>query len=147
MDEDIVLKIKEKEALEVLKYIFIIYGIFLFVLGAILEYEETIIQVTFIIVFSIIVDMLNFGEFTVSTKGIKSKDIKFIRYKDIYRTEFKDRTLTIYTRTSKKPYRINFAKNEDYTEIEKAYKYIDAKVKKVEEDIKEHEDFVEKISK
>lgn len=147
MDEDIVLKIKEKEALEVLKYICIIYGLFLFVLGAILQYKETVIQVTFIIVFAIIVDMLNFGEFTVTTKGIKGKNIKFIRYKDIYRTEFKDRTFIIYTITSKKPYMINFAKNEDYTEIEKAYKYIDSRVKKVEEDRKEHEEFVEKISK
>lgn len=147
MDEDIVLKIKEKEVLEVLKYICIIYSVFLFTLSAILQYQETIIQVTFIIVFAIIIDMLNLGEFVVFTKGIKSKAIKFIRYKDIYRTEFRDRTFVIYTRTSKRPYRINFAKNEDYIDIEKAYKYIDSRVKKVQEDKKEHEEFIEKISK
>ncbi len=147
MDEDIVLKIKEKEVLDILKYICIIYGLFLLVLGLILQNGETIIQVTFIIVFAIIVDMINLGEINISNKGIKGKEIKFIRYKDIYRTEFKARTLVMYTRASKKPYRINFAKNEDYAEIEKAYKYIDAKVEKIEEDRKEHEAFIEKISK
>ena len=42
MEEDIILRIKEKEILEVIKIIFIIFGIFLFILGAVLKYEETV---------------------------------------------------------------------------------------------------------
>lgn len=147
MDEDIVLKIKEKEALEIIKYICVLYAMFLFILGAILQFQETIIQVTFMCVFAIIIDMINYGEFIVSEKGIKAKDLGYIRYKEIYRLSLDNRTLTLYTRNHKKPYKVNFAKNEDYAEIEKVYKFIDAKVKRVEEDRKEHEDFVNKISK
>lgn len=147
MDEDIVLKIKEKESLEIIKYICIIYSMFLFILGAILQFQETIIQVTFMCVFAIIIDMINYGEFIVSEKGIKTKDLGFIRYKEIYRLSLDNRMLTLYTRNHKKPYKVNFAKNEDYAEIEKVYKFIDAKVKRVEEDRKEHEEFVNKISK
>ena len=147
MEEDIVLKIKEKEALEVIKYISIIYGTFLFFLGAIIQFEETIIEVAFICVFAIIVDMINYGEFIVSEKGVKSKNIGFIKYREIYRLDLNNRTLTLYTRSEKKPYRINFAKNEDITQIDRIYKFIDSKVKRVEEDIKDHEEFVEKISK
>lgn len=147
MEEDIVLKIKEKEILEVVKYISIIYGLFLFFLGAILQYEETIIEVTFICVFAIIIDMINYGEFIVSEKGDKTRHIGFLKYKEIYRLELENRTLTLYTRNTKKPYKINFAKNEDMSQIDKIYKYIDAKVKRVEEDIKEHEEFVQKILK
>ena len=83
MEEDIVLKIKEKESLEVVKYISIIYALFLFFLGAIMQFEETIIEVTFICVFAIIIDMINYGEFIVSEKGVKSKKIGFIKYKEI----------------------------------------------------------------
>lgn len=147
MDEDIVLKIKEKESLEIIKYICIIYSMFLFILGAILQFQETIIQVTFMCVFAIIIDMINYGEFIVSEKGIRSKHTGFIRYKEIYRLSLDNRTLTVYTRNHEKPYKVNFAKNEDYAEIEKVYKFIDAKVKRVEEDRKEHEEFVNKISK
>lgn len=147
MDEDIVLKIKEKEALEIIKYICVLYAMFLFILGAILQFQETIIQVTFMCVFAIIIDMINYGEFIVSEKGIRSKHTGFIRYKEIYRLSLDNRTLTVYTRNHEKPYKVNFAKNEDYAEIEKVYKFIDAKVKRVEEDRKEHEEFVNKISK
>ncbi len=147
MDEDIVLKIKEKEALEVIKYIAIIYALFLFVLATILELQETIIQVTFICVFAIIIDVLNNGEFIVSEKGVKSKNIGFIKYREIYRLELNERVLTFYTRTSKKTYRINFAKNEDYTQIKKVYKFMDSKVKRIEEDIKDNQEFAQKISK
>lgn len=147
MDEDIVLKIKEKESLEIIKYICIIYSMFLFILGAILQFQETIIQVTFMCVFAIIIYMINYGEFIVSEKGIRSKHTGFIRYKEIYRLSLDNRMLILYTRNHKKPYKVNFAKNEDYAEIEKVYKFIDAKVKRVEEDRKEHEEFVNKISK
>ena len=147
MEEDIVLKIKEKESLEVVKYISIIYALFLFFLGAIMQFEETIIEVTFICVFAIIIDMINYGEFIVSEKGVKSKKICFIKYKEIYRLDLDNRTLTLYTRNEKKPYKINFAKNEDMSQIDKIYKYIDAKIKRIEEDIKDHEEFVQKISK
>ena len=147
MEEDIVLKIKEKESLEVVKYISIIYSLFLFFLGAIMQFEETIIEVTFICVFAIIIDMINYGEFIVSEKGVKSKKIGFIKYKEIYRLDLDNRTLTLYTRNEKKPYKINFAKNEDMSQIDKIYKYIDAKIKRIEEDIKDHEEFVQKISK
>lgn len=147
MEEDIVLKIKEKEILEVIKYISIIYGLFLFFLGVILQFEETIIEVTFICVFAIIIEMLNYGEFIVSEKGVKSKQIGFIKFKEIYRLELENRTLTLYTRSEKKPYKINFSRKEDMSQIDNVYKYIDAKVKRVEEDIKDHQEFVEKISK
>lgn len=147
MDEDLVLKIRESEWFEVIKYVCIIYGLFLFIWGAALGYNEAVIEVTFIWVFAVILDMLNYEEFTITTKGLKSKDIGFIKYKDIYRTELKSRTLTIYTRIQKKPYRINFARKEDIADIEKGYKYIDSRVKRVEEDIKEHKEFIEKISK
>lgn len=147
MDEDIVLKIKEKEALEIIKYICVVYAMFLFILGAILQFQETIIQVSFMCVFAIIIDMINYGEFIVSEKGIKSKHTGFIRYKEIYRLSLDNRTLTLYARNHEKTYKINFAKNEDYAQIEKVYKFIDAKVKRVEEDRKEHEEFVNKISK
>lgn len=147
MDEDIVLKIKEKEALEIIKYICVVYAMFLFILGAILQFQETIIQVSFMCVFAIIIDMINYGEFIVSEKGIRSKHTGFIRYKEIYRLSLDNRTLTLYARNHEKPYKINFAKNEDYKQIEKVYKFIDAKVKRVEEDRKEHEEFVNKISK
>jgi len=147
MEEDIVLKIKEKEALEVIKYIAVIYALFLFVLGAILELQETIIQVTFICVFAIIIDVLNNGEFIVSEKGVKSRNTGFIRYREIYRLDLDERVLTFYTRNSKKPYKINFAKNEDYIQIKKVYKFIDSKVRRIEEDIKDNEEFARKISK
>ena len=147
MEEDIVLKIKEKESLEVVKYISIIYALFLFFLGAIMQFEETIIEVTFICVFAIIIDMINYGEFIVSEKSVKSKKIGFTKYKEIYRLDLDNRTLTLYTRNEKKPYKINFAKNEDMSQIDKIYKYIDAKIKRIEEDIKDHEEFVQKISK
>ena len=109
MDEDIVLKIKEKEALEIIKYICVVYAMFLFILGAILQFQETIIQVSFMCVFAIIIDMINYGEFIVSEKGIKSKHTGFIRYKEIYRLSLDNRTLTLYARNHEKTYKINFA--------------------------------------
>lgn len=146
MEEDVILKIKEYETLEVIKYICVIYAVFLFVLGAILRYEETIIQVTFICVFAIIVNMMNYGEFAVSEKGVKSNKTGFVRYTDIYRLSLDDKILMLYSRNSKRPFRIHFSATEDQSEINKIYKYIDSKVKRSEEDRKEHQEFIKKIS-
>lgn len=147
MDEDIVLKIKEKEGFEIIKNISILYAIFLFIIALILGYQETIIEVTFIFVFAIIMNMINCGELVVSDKGISSKFIGYIKYNEIYRTEFENRILLVYTRKLKKPIKIVFAENEDYKLIEKSYRYIDSKVKRIEEDTKEHEEYVKKYLK
>ena len=133
MEEDIVLKIKEKESLEVVKIICVFFGVFLFILGAILSFEETIIEVCFMWVFALIIEVLNYEELTVSERGVKSKKTGFLQYKQIYRMELKNRTLILYTRKDKNPYIITLAKNEDYKQIEKVYKYIDSKIRRVED--------------
>lgn len=147
MEEDIVLKIKEQESLEVVKIICMLFGVFLFILGAILNYEETIIEVCFMWVFALIIEVVNYGEFIVSEKGIKCKRTGYIQYKQIYRMELKNRNLILYTRKDKKPYLITFAKNEDYMQIEKVYKYIDSKIRRVEDYKVDYKSIEEKISK
>ena len=117
-----------KEALEIIKYICVVYAMFLFILGAILQFQETIIQVTFMCVFAIIIDMINYGEFIVSEKGIRSKHTGFIRYKEIYRLSLDNRTLTVYTRNHEKPYKVNFAKNEDYADASRLYLELEDKM-------------------
>jgi hypothetical protein len=112
-----------------------------------LHYEETVVEVCIMWVFAVIVDVLNDGEFIVSQNGIKSNVTGYVKYREIYRVEFKNRMLVLYTRNSKKKYMIFFAKNEDYMQIERIYKFIDSKIKRVEEDIKDHKEFVEKFSK
>lgn len=133
MEEDIVLKIKENESLEVLKIIFFIFGIFLFIVGTVFKFEETIIEVCFMWVFATIIGIVNYGEFRVSEKGIKCKSIGYIKYRQVYRMKLNNRTLILYTRKNKKPYIIKFAKNEDYIQIDRVYKYIDSKIRRVED--------------
>ena len=144
MDKDIILRIKEKEYLEIIKYIAFVYAIFLFAYALILGYEETIIEATFILIFSVIINVFNYGELLITEKGISADLMGFVKYSEIYRTEFKDKILYVYTRKLTKPIKIIFAENEDSKLIEKSYRYIDSKVKKIEEDIKEHEEYIKK---
>lgn len=142
MDEEIVVKIKEKEILEVIKYIAIFYLIFLFFYALILDYEETIIQASFIVVFAVIIDLLNLGELVISESGIRTKALGFVKFSKIYRIKFDKRLLTIYVRDKAKPYRIYISKREDYRLVERAIRFIEAKIKKIEDDSKEHEEYI-----
>lgn len=144
--EEIVLKIKENETIEVLKYITIEYLIFLLFLGLIMGYQETVIQVTFMVVFAIIINSLNYGELVISEKGIATKSIGFLKYNKIYRVELKKRTLVIYNKEREKPYRIMCVVNEDIKQIQKVYKYIDSKIKRIEEDEKDMKEIIERYS-
>ena len=145
MREDIVLKIKEKEGLEILRLISIVFMIFLFFLALILKYQESIIQACIILGFAFIIDVLNSGELTVSEKGINSNVTGFIKYKIIYRVELKNRILYIYEREDKKPYKIRFSLSEDTMQIENAYKFIEGKLKRLEEEYKDEKEYSEKF--
>lgn len=144
MYDDIVLKIKEREAFEIIKFISIFYLVFLFFLSLILKYQESIIQSLIILVFVVIIDSLNSGELIVTEKGITCKVTGFIRYSKIYRLTMKKRVLYIYTRERTKPYKIAFSVSEDPKLIENAYRFIDAKVKRIEEDNKDHKEYMDK---
>ena len=144
MEDDIVLKIKEKESFELLKVILIFYFIFLFFLALILKYQETIIEVMLIAVFAIILDALNSGEMVITEKGITTKQTKFIRYSKIDKVEYKTRILYLYVKERKKPFKIIFSKSENQKSIENVYKFIDSKVKKISEEEKEQQEYVEK---
>lgn len=144
MNDDIVLKIKEQESLEILKLIFFIYLIFLFFFALIIKYQESVLQAFIILVFVFVVDALNSREMIVTEKGITTKKSGFIKYSKMYRIELKKRMLYIYTRDRKTPYRINFALTEDPKLIENTYKFIDSKVKGIVEEEKEHKEYVEK---
>ena len=144
MDDDVILKIKERESLDILKFILIFYLIFLFFFALILKYQETIIEVMLIGIFAIIVDVLNSGEIVITEKGITSKVTGFVRYSKIYRLELKSNIFYIYTREREKPYKIIFSISEDKKSIENAYKFIDSKVKKITEENKEHQEYIEK---
>ena len=143
MSDDIVLKIKEKESLEVLKIISIIYLIFLFFLALIFKYQETIIQSLLIAVFACIIDVINSGEMIVTEKGITCKMLGFIKYSKISKIEQKGKLLYIYSENNKKPCKIIFSSLEDKKNIENAYRYIESKVKTIEEENKEHQEYVE----
>ena len=145
MREDIVLKIKEKEGLEILRLISIVFMIFLFFLALILKYQESVIQAFLILGFAFIIDVLNSGELTVSEKGINSNVTGFIKYKIIYRVELKNRILYIYEREDKKPYKIRFSLSEDTMQIENAYKFIEGKLKRLEEEYKDEKEYSEKF--
>ena len=142
--EDMVLRIKEKESLEIVKYISILYAIFLFAYALILGYEETIIESTFILIFSVIINVFNYGELRINEKGISTDLIGCIKYSEIYKVEIKERIMFVYTKKNKKTIKIIFSNNEDYKLIEKSYKYIDSKVKTIEADTREHEEYVKK---
>lgn len=144
MKDDIILKIKEKEALEVIKIISLIYLVFLFFLALILRYQESVVQSLIIVVFVIVIDALNSGEMMVTEKGISSKVTGFIKYSKIYRLTIKGRNLYIYTRDRKTPHRVTFALSEDPKLIESTYRFVDAKIKRIEEETKDHEEYVEK---
>lgn len=144
MVENIIVKIKEKEYLEIIKNVSIFYAIFLFVYALILGYEETVLEATFIFIFSVIIDVFNYGELLVSEKGISADLMGVVKYSEIYRTELHNKILYVYTRKLTKPIKIVFAKKEDDKLIEKTYRYIDSKVKRIEEDIKEYEEYIKK---
>ena len=143
MKEDIILKIKEKESLEVIKIIAIIYLVFLFFLALILGYQETIIQVLLIVTFVIIIDAINSSEIVITEKGITLKSLGFIKYGKIYRLKKEKNILYIYDRELKKPHKVIFSMSEDKKMIENAYRYIDSKIKTIEEENKEHQEYVE----
>lgn len=143
MEDDVVLKIKERESFEVIKIIAIVYLIFLFFLALILRYQESIIQALLIGVFAFVVDSINSGEMVVSEKGITAKVLGFIKYSKISKFELKNRILYVYTKENNKPYRIVFSISEDQKIIENTYKFIDSKVKTIEEEEKEHQEYVE----
>ena len=144
MMDDIVLKIKEREVFQVLKIIAIVYLVFLFFLALILKYQESVVQALIIGVFAIIVDALNSGEMVVTEKGITTKVTGFIKYSKISELELKNKVLYISLKESSKPYRITFALTEDQKLIENTFKYMDSKVKKIEEENSEHQEYVEK---
>ena len=142
MKEDIILKIKEKESLEVLKTISIIYLVFLFFLALIFKYQETIIQSLLIAVFAFIIDAINSGEMIVTEKGITCKTIGFLKYSNIDKVEKKGKVMYLYSKENKR-HKIFFAQSEDLKTIENAYRFIDSKVKIIEEDNREHQEYVE----
>ena len=144
MRDDVILKIKEKEALEVVKIIALVYLIFLFFLALILRYQESVVQSLIIVVFVIVIDALNSGELVVTEKGISSKVTGFIKYSKMYRLEKNGRIIYIYTRDRKTPHKITLALSEDPKLVENTYKYIDAKIKGIEEETKDHQEYVEK---
>lgn len=144
MNDDIVLKIKEKESLEILKLIFFIYLIFLFFFALIIKYQESVLQAFIILVFVFVVDALNSGEMLVTEKGITTKESGFIKYSKIYRVELKRRMLYVYTRDRKTPYRITFALSEDPKLVENTFKFVDSRVNRIVEEEKDHKEYVEK---
>lgn len=145
MKDDIILKIKEKESFEIIKIISIIYLIFLFFFALILKYKESIIQSLLISVFAFAIDSVNTGELVITEKGLTCKVFGFVKYSKIYRLELKGRTLYLYTRENTKPYKIFFSASEDSKSIENAYKFIDSKIKRIEEEEKTHKEYVEKF--
>lgn len=144
MNDDVNLRIKEQESLEVLKLIFFIYLIFLFFFALIIKYQESVLQAFIILVFVFVVDAINSGEMLVTEKGITTKRTGFIKYSKMYRVELKRRVLYIYTRDKNIPYRITLALTEDQKLVHNTFKYIDSKVKGITEEEKDHKDYVEK---
>ena len=145
MKDDIILKIKEREILEIVKIISICYLVFLFFFALIIKYQETIIEALLIAVFALIIDSINSGTIEISDKGLTCKVFGFMKYNKIYRLKLKNRVLYLYTRDRQKPYKIIFSITEDIKIIEKAYKLIDSKVKRIEEEDKERKEYVEKF--
>ena len=144
MNDDIILKIKEKELFEILKIISVIYLVFLFFLALILRYQESIIQSLIILIFVIIVDALNSGEMIVTEKGITCKVTGFVKYSKIYKLTMKKRVLYVYTKERTKQYRIIFSSSEDAKIIENTYRFMDAKVKRFEEENKDNQEYADK---
>lgn len=144
MDDDVILKIKEQESLEILKFVFLAYLIFLFFFALIIKYQESVLQAFIILVFVVVVDAINSGEMVVTEKGITTKRTGFIKYSKIYRLELKKRVLYVYTRDRKTPCKITVALTQDEKVLENTFKYMDSKVKGIAEQEKEHKEYVEK---
>lgn len=144
MNDDVILKIKDQESLEVLKLVFLIYLIFLFFFALVIRYQESVLQAFIILVFVFVVDAINSAEMIVTEKGITTRGTGFIKYSKMYRVELKKRMLYIYTRDREHPYKITFALSEDPKLVQNTYKSIDSKVKRIMEEEKDHQEYVEK---
>ena len=128
-DTNIILKSRMSEVLETLNLIIVLYAFFLLILGVVLHNSEVILQTCIMFVVYIIFEYINYDLVKITNKGIKCDKYGFLTWKDMYIVKRKDRTILIYTKTRKKPYKFIMKKAEDKMEIERAYKYIISKVK------------------
>ena len=122
------LKTRLSEVLETLTLIILLYAIFLAILGIIIKNTELIIQTCIMFVVYVIFEYLNYDTTNITNKGIKSKKLGFLEWKDIYRTEKKNNVIFIYTKENEKPYKITISRSEDKKEISRIYKYILSKI-------------------
>lgn len=126
---NMILKTRLSEVLRTLNLIILLYAAFLVVLGLFIHNSEVIVETCIMFVVYVIFEYLNYDTTTVTSKGIKSGKYGFIKWKDVYRIQRKERIIYIYTKEKEKPYRIIVNKSEDKLEIDRVYKYMFSKVK------------------
>ncbi len=124
--DNIVLKIKLSEKLNILNVIIIGYTLFLLILGAKTSNSELIIQTCIMGIICILFEHLNEDFLYIEKEGIKSKKFKNILWEDIDKVKRKNKYIFIYTKS--KLYKIKIRKDEDVLEVSKAYKYMLSKI-------------------
>lgn len=138
-ETNVVLKSRLSEFLETLNLIILLYAVFLIILGIKIHNSEVILQTCIMVVVYFIFEYINYDLIRITDKGIICQKYGFLPWKDMYIVKKKERTIFIYTKKRKKPYKLIMKKTEDKMEIERAYKYIISKIKdpeKVKEDKK-----------
>ena len=133
----VILKSKLSESLETLNLILLIYSIFLTILGVTIHNSEILLQTCIMFVVYAIFEYINYDVIKITNKGIYCEKYKFLAWKDMYVVKRKDRIITIYAKTRKKPYKFVVKKSEDKMEIERGYKYIISKIRAPEDVEKE----------
>ncbi len=128
-ETNIILKSRLSEILETLNLIILLYAVFLIVLGIIIHNTEVILQTCIMFVVYVIFEYINYDVVKITDKGISCEKYNFLAWQDMYIVKKKERTIIIYSKTRKNPYKFIIKKGDDKLEFERAYKYILSKVR------------------